>query len=277
MFITRSVSPQTKVRRTSAVITLTAILGITLGYIHLDTHKDNTLEAPYVENEVFTVSEMQSSENADESTTSFEIAQGDEIIIEKQDKTKPYNLCTISFVDSSRRQIWFPRHCASPGDSVLISSPLGGTVFVSKVRSIDVSKDRRLDGDYRNSDFTAVPITNKNIAVKGNVYSGTAVVPMHNITAGDLACLYGNTTREVTCGVITETSGSSIIISSSDDMEPITQPGDSGGPVWIPGRGFIGSIHGKQLVYPDKDNMETYDYAQVIVTHIPISYLKQQY
>lgn len=88
------------------------------------------------------------------------------------------------------------------------------------------------------------------IALNSNVRAGqnshesqvSEVVP----SAGDRVCLYSRTSDSTRCGTVDQVSPTAkkeyVSISGADANQ-----GDSGGPAWVPGQGFIGVISSKSL------------------------------
>ena len=68
----------------------------------------------------------------------------------------------------------------------------------------------------------------------GNPYSGDDIAPTWAASSGTPICKQGVTTG-VTCGVITHREGNAV-----HTLGAVPSPGDSGGPAWIPGIGYVG-------------------------------------
>ena len=70
-------------------------------------------------------------------------------------------------------------------------------------------------------------------------YSGDTIVPISDVQLGETVCVYGNTTKRESCGNFAGRNGTTFYVEHAT-----SDPGDSGGPLWIPGRGLIGVLAG---------------------------------
>lgn len=68
-----------------------------------------------------------------------------------------------------------------------------------------------------------------------NTFSRDRIAPLHEVRPGDKVCAAGATTRHVYCGRVDRVNGDTTYAVMSG-----LRPGDSGGPAWAPGKGFIG-------------------------------------
>lgn len=78
-----------------------------------------------------------------------------------------------------------------------------------------------------------------------NVFTGDGVVDVSDVEFYDEVCAYGATTQQVFCGYIEESDNGLFVFSLDGDL----QKGDSGGPVWIPQKGLIGTVSGTEDGY----------------------------
>lgn len=178
------------------------------------------------------------------------INQGD-IVITDQGK-----MCTIGYVDKARGVAYTAHHCAGPGynhartASVYknsVTSRIGEMVypheylpqvgFIEK-HKIDVLADTE-------KDVVAIKL-DSGVQAGDNIYSGNTMVPMNKVHDGDAACFYGYATGSAECGTVV-----SVV---EQDVHRIylklpgghtSQRGDSGGVMYIPGRGAIGIVKGQ--------------------------------
>lgn len=157
------------------------------------------------------------------------VAQGSVVVVEGGGK------CTVGFSDPAHQRSLIAAHCGREGGRVAIVDPATGassgpigTFFRSKVF------DSRLGNDW------AAIQWDPGVAIGGNGYSGNGWVHPNDIALGEPVCYHGNTSHGgggETCGKFAGSVGNTFFVDA-----PLTRAGDSGGPVWVPGRGFVGVI-----------------------------------
>ncbi len=77
------------------------------------------------------------------------------------------------------------------------------------------------------------------VRLEPNRYSGDTIVPISDVQLGETVCVYGNTAKRENCGNFAGRTGTTFYVEHAT-----SDPGDSGGPLWIPGRGLIGVLAG---------------------------------
>ncbi|SDS20279.1 trypsin-like serine protease [Corynebacterium timonense] len=144
--------------------------------------------------------------------------------------------CTVGYNDPHNRRSLIAAHCGHEGARVRIadrrngtSSAIVGTFYRSK------SYDNRLGNDW------AAIQWDDNVTIGPNSISGDPWVRPHQVTPGERVCYFGQSTNRVnthvTCGTYSGNVGNTFFVDA-----PLTRPGDSGGPMWVPGRGFVGVV-----------------------------------
>lgn len=144
------------------------------------------------------------------------------------------NPCTIGYVEPGKA--WTAAHCANNGNPVRNSRGrvIGTIVHTNPNDSTSYSV-------YHDTAYIAL---NSNVRAGQNSHESqvSEVVP----SAGDRVCLYSRTSDSTRCGTVDQVSPTAkkeyVSISGADANQ-----GDSGGPAWVPGQGFIGVISSKSL------------------------------
>ena len=80
------------------------------------------------------------------------------------------------------------------------------------------------------------------VYVGPNRYSGDSLIDPDTVQSGETVCVYGDTTRRINCGPFVGNLGKTFFVDHTQ-----TNPGDSGGPMWVPGRGLVGLISGPDM------------------------------
>lgn len=153
------------------------------------------------------------------------VSQGDRISVPSDGNDGSYDSCTVAYVSHSDRSLWTAGHCGDVGDRVMLGARVIGTV----THSLD-----EYPGDY-----ARVEVTRENTALGHNAYSGDHAVAFEDLTVGTTVCQFGSTTARPVCGEVTVV-GNDVAVGQIDSFE--VSGGDSGGPVWVPGRGLVGAI-----------------------------------
>lgn len=171
------------------------------------------------------------------STSTFAVAavptvveQGKAVYIEG------YGSCTIGYNDPAKAVSYLAAHCGEEGARVsLLDRTTGefseemGTFHPSTVYTrLPYNDWARIEWD-------------DGVQMGSNSFSGDRILRKDEVHVGDKVCSHGETThtgtRDVSCGTFGGWSGESFGV-----QETSWQQGDSGGPVWVPERGFLGVI-----------------------------------
>ena len=158
------------------------------------------------------------------------IEQGDAIYTLDSGRAKK---CTLGYIDAVNRVGYTAGHCILKNGariSQVVSSKGGfdwydfrviGTIrvhdkydyagFTSRVDTYDIA---RIEFD-------------DSVDLGGNIYSGDNTISKSDVTEGVKVCMFGDATKEVSCGEVVDFDGGDDFRSSIG-----AQGGDSGGPVW---------------------------------------------
>lgn len=155
------------------------------------------------------------------------VNQGDRIRI---DGIGGWSECTVGYVDHARNRLITSSHCIMvPGQPVRNAHGHRiGTVVSPPMHAF-----------FAQNDYAYISLRGARPGKNG--FSGPAIVNPSHIRPGEKVCQYGASTRTQRCGTVHVVRGSAIVIDGIHG----TRRGDSGGPTWIPGRGFVGAYTGR--------------------------------
>lgn len=139
--------------------------------------------------------------------------------------------CSLGFIDNGARTAYTAKHCGGNGETVYANRggkhiPIGRLVHVPG--SADYAKIKLYGGIQGSNKFT------------GNRIYATPF-------PGETICMYGNTTKRVTCTRMLFSDPGRLEIRTGTGA--VVQKGDSGGPAWVPGKGYVGVISTKFWFY----------------------------
>lgn len=177
------------------------------------------------------------------------VNQGDWVYIE------PYGYCTIGYVDKVNHRAYTAAHCAplmETGSRINVIEPfvneMIGELFVRTQTYNAHGKQWR----SLKSDATYIQLYPE-VPIGENVYSGDDRIMPDEVEAGDEICIYSLRLNKTTCNPAFSTFGPVIKMNAPryNIDPPISVEGDSGGPGWIPGKGFVGVIssHGGSTLW----------------------------
>ena len=144
-------------------------------------------------------------------TATASVSQGDIIY---SDDTQ----CTIGYVDG--HAAYSAAHCARNG--AIARDHAGNHVGVWRHEG---------DPSSPHTDIARIDLYQHS---GGNGYSGNKKAPDWALLPGSSVCKQGVTTG-VTCGLIVARNGNTV-----QTVGAVPYPGDSSGPAWVPGQGYIG-------------------------------------
>lgn len=140
-------------------------------------------------------------------------------------------LCTAGYFDNKNKRMLIAAHC--------ISDRLGKPMYVVdqyyKARKIgNAPVETHYNRNLQRNDWAWIDLDKNVTGVNG--YSGDTMIHPSEVSPGDQACSIGVNNPVVKCGAVKNVDGSVVFLNRGASGIP----GDSGGPGWIPGKGFIG-------------------------------------
>lgn len=173
------------------------------------------------------------------------VEQGMKILIDQGNGLD--NVCTVGHNDPAQRSSFTAAHCGTPGQLVYLEDEDGQRID-TPVGHFTPSPVYRHPATY-----TGSPSANdwgqirwfSTVEIAENAY-GPYLGP-DAVNRGDTLCYRGATTGAPVCGNLVGTIGESMFF----DVDVNSQAGDSGGPVFVPGKGTVGVLSGMSM-YDDK-------------------------
>lgn len=157
------------------------------------------------------------------SASALTVTQGDEIMSPLGDDNHTWTTCTVGYVDNDARQFHTASHCLKTNQVFSRDRSYIGDVMVQG------------DNTRPGNDIAIVKLA-PGVHPGGNPYSGDVAVDTSGVSKGDPICTYGKSSGDVRCGRVVSKNNETV--TSNSAVYPI--PGDSGGPAWIPGKGYVG-------------------------------------
>lgn len=164
------------------------------------------------------------------------VNQGDMIAV----RMDAFNVkrCTVGFVKGNK--IYTAGHCSNGavGNEVY----LGSDQFAPRVGSVtEAYVGNRAQIESTDHQDWMVITVDPGVTIGANSLSGNRVVPWNEINIGDNLCQYGSFTATVQCAPITFKTRT---VNGTLGNMVYSVRGDSGGPAWIPGKGYVAHIRG---------------------------------
>lgn len=153
------------------------------------------------------------------------VTQGDRVRVDAPGESEG-SYCTIGYVQTATAVAYTAGHC---GDD-------GADVFNEQGDAIGVFRHSPSYTGGTGPGDVGYILLDDDVEVGANHYSGDGIVTG---IAGSEICAYGATSKKVICGELIAHRNDAVGLIHINI--PVTG-GDSGGPVWIPGRGVIGTI-----------------------------------
>ena len=148
--------------------------------------------------------------------------------------------CTIAFNDRGQNVSYTAGHCGEEGDRALVMGEgfrASGTFHPSSAMNAD---------EGTANDWGVIRWAD-GVKLGKNGITGEEVVAPSLMRSGDPVCVYGGTSKKTTCGSFAGAIGNNLYWDG-----PSGKPGDSGGPVWVEGKGFLSVYTGVSLAVGSK-------------------------
>ena len=170
------------------------------------------------------------------------VNQGDRVRISQA--TAPQGItigakCTVGYIDHAHHRAWIASHCGDDGATVSNSNGkrIGTFRWANGNR---YAGTRVLEGASRDIAYIELE---PEVRAGENRYSGdTVITALDQVADGAEGCVFGQTTRRVSCGTVSNSSGFYGFTNLSRVNGAEVTYGDSGGPVWVPGQGLLGVL-----------------------------------
>ncbi len=157
------------------------------------------------------------------------ISQGSSVIVQGT------GICTVGYNDYANRRSFVAAHCGREGARVQAFDPRTG----ARSGAVGTLYRSKLYDGHLSNDWAAIQ-WDPGVHMGPNARSGNGWVYPRDIQLGETVCYFGQTSHAgggQTCGRFAGSADNTFFV----DM-PATRPGDSGGPMWVPGRGFVGVV-----------------------------------
>ncbi|AFH91647.2 hypothetical protein A4R63_09365 [Corynebacterium pseudotuberculosis] len=179
------------------------------------------------------------------------VDQGDRLLIQKT--ANLLGVCTVGYVDTENNRVWTDAHCGNDGAEVYdeYQQTIGTLrhVYPDEWARLSDTTEMQWSVNNRAADLAYVEISDPNVLGK-NYFSQNSVAEPE---VGDVLCAYGSRTQRIACSPITNISGPVVL---TGDIG--SDHGDSGGPAWVEGKGYIGQLLGADRVWrSDKGEVST--------------------
>ena len=221
---------------TTIVVSLSVILSVLLYFIIPGTTMMATIGMDITGTKPYAMSKKV----IDDSRNLNTIHQGQRISILEEELPNglmKFGVCSVGFVDAIQRKLYIAAHCALPEKGkksqvreVMLRDTVIGEIYYN----------RNYNEENMANDWTVINVTNDDIELKSNRFSGDNIISPENVKPGDKIYTYGATSG-MSEGVVFGVKGNQIYITKS-----VIDHGDSGGPAWIEGKGFVGVLSNKR-------------------------------
>ena len=164
------------------------------------------------------------------------VAQGDQI------STVDGKGCTVGYNDLKNNRTYLASHCGDEGDTF--------TVLAHDLSNFwEGLGTFHTNSGYSNgqNDFGYIQWAPGEVTLEDNAFSGNTVINSSSLKKGDEVCFHGKSTHMnnptgVTCGEYMGSLAGDVFV----DFGTAGEQGDSGAPMWAPGKGFLGILSGDQ-------------------------------
>lgn len=147
-------------------------------------------------------------------------------------------MCTLGYNDHAKGVSYTAAHCGLDGDPVYLVDPTTSRVIGNA--AVGTFHPSKLYSQIPYNDWATIT-WNSNVKLGKNAYSGDTILAQDDVADGDEVCFHGETshagTDDTTCGTFAGWSEEAFAMQVDR-----ARPGDSGGPVWVPGRGLLGVV-----------------------------------
>lgn len=169
-----------------------------------------------------------------------------------------HGMCTLGYNDHTKGVSYTAAHCGNDGDPVYLVDPTTNNVIGST--SVGTFHPSEQYSQIPYNDWATIT-WNSDVTLGENIYSGDTILAQGDVVDGDEVCVHGETshagTHDTSCGIFAGWSEEAFAMHIDRG-----RPGDSGGPVWVPGRGLVGVMSLAAL----DDDQRDYSFTNGTVT-----------
>lgn len=180
---------------------------------------------------------------AQQKTPRASISQGEMVYINGSNI-----ICTAGYIDKKNHKAYLADHCLPAHQKSVIYNSNREKIGEAYGRF----SDRKMGIPKSRNDVAYINLYD-DVEAGENTYSGDDRVSTTDITPGEKLCMFSMKFDSVHCGKVKSVDGTLVV--GDDHVNGIG--GDSGGPAWIPGKGFVGVytlIIGGKHFYTSIDN-----------------------
>lgn len=153
------------------------------------------------------------------------VSQGDKVTINNKVS------CTVGYVDKLSHKAYLADHCLPPHQKSIITNKNGEKIG----EAFGHSGDQPMGIAKSRNDVSYISLYS-DVVVGENSYSGDKRASASKIKPGERMCMYSRGYNSVHCGRVKAVDGTLVV--GDEHVNGI--PGDSGGPAWVIGKGFVG-------------------------------------
>ena len=212
------------------------------------------------ENKIFSYSYTysHSSYNNSEKSSPAKILQGDPIIINPHENIQEerVNICTAGYIDKHNRVLYTAGHCfngiKNPSQTKVYNKEMEPIGYLDENNGKNLRKhDPSGTAAILGNDWGKIHLY-KDIFAENPISGDKMLNANTDAKIVEELCHFSRKNEKISCSQIMKIKDNVIV---SGTKENNTVNGDSGGPAWIPNRGFVGviSISTKQQ-YDNKEN-----------------------
>lgn len=148
--------------------------------------------------------------------------------------------CTIGHNDRAKGVSYTAAHCGKDGARVRLLERTSATQGNVSAELGTLRRSKGYDNGW-NNDWATIE-WDRGVTLGANAVSGDTVLTLGDLKRGDQVCYSGQATHGVKGGKDCGTFFAPASTSFTMRAEVPSQPGDSGGPIFVPGKGLVGIV-----------------------------------
>lgn len=144
--------------------------------------------------------------------------------------------CTIGYNDAARGLSYVAGHCGDPGARASVSK--NGVTSEGTFQP-----SREASANETGNDWGLIT-WDDGVRLGANSLSGDTVLDPAQVKKGERVCMFGSASRRALCGPFAGNLGNNVYWDGPNGVN-----GDSGGPVWVDGKGFLAVYSGGSHIF----------------------------